>query len=130
MSKPFLSRRPYVIPVYWHWLVDSGYRPHLVVKVDYPGVSVPKGYDEGGRIVLDVHPEAVDGLEIDQSWIVFQAVFGEQIEHVRLPIGSIILMFAPESNWFEDFSDDPEPMSPVTPKGKGPSRFTVLPKSG
>ena len=110
MDHNLISLRPYVIPAYYDWLSASGVKPHVVVDINYPGVSVPYGYDDEGRIVLNIDAEAIRHLEIDEHWIVFEAVFDVDPIAVRIPIGAVVMMFAPETSWYVDFSTDPEPM--------------------
>lgn len=111
MNEGFVSKRPYLVPAYYHWIVASGMKPHLVVDVDYPGVMVPNGFDEDSKIVLNVDPDAVRDFQIDSQWIVFDAIFDVDPVTVRVPMGAVALMFVPETQWFVDFSDDIEPGS-------------------
>jgi stringent starvation protein B len=109
--------RPFLVPAYYDWLSASGVKPHIVVDVHYPGVSVPSGYDDEGRIVLNIDAEDIRHLEIDQQWVIFQAVFEVDLIVVRIPMGSIIMMFAPETSWYADFSSDPEPVVSMQVQG-------------
>lgn len=118
MNDAFISKRPYLIPAYYHWLVACGLKPHVVVQVDYPGVCVPDGYDDDGKIVLNIDPEAVRDFKIDHNWIVFDAVFNIDPVTVRVPIGAVVLMFVPDTQWFVDFLDDPEPQASVVAPGE------------
>jgi len=128
MDDNFVSIRPYVIPAYYDWLSASGAKPHIVVDIHYPGVSVPSGFDDDGRIVLNIDNEAIRHLEIDDKWIVFQAVFDVDPITVRVPIGAIVLMFAPDTSWYVDFSTDAEPLSSSVQRLKSTQKpqFTIL----
>ena len=111
MDSSLVSIRPFVVPAYYDWLSASGVKPHIVVDVHYPGVSVPQGYDDEGRIVLNIDAEAIRHLEIDERWIIFDAVFDVDSVTVRIPMGAVVMMFAPETSWYVDFSTDPVPIA-------------------
>ena len=122
--------RPYLVPAYYAWLVASGIKPHIVVDVNYPGVCVPSGYDEDGRIVLNIDTEAVRNLDIGNMWITFDAIFDTfDPVTIRIPLGAVVLIFAPETSWYVDFSLDAEPTAMVDkPKNKTKKPlFTILP---
>lgn len=118
MDPVFVSKRPFLVPAYYNLLVASGLKPHIVVMINYPGVCVPQGYDEDGRIVLNIDPDAVRHFTIDDQWIIFDAIFHVQPETVRVPMGSIVLMFASDTGWFIDFSDDAQPTVESVPVKK------------
>ena len=125
-----ISRRPFVIPVYYTWLNAAGLKPHIIAKVDYPGMCIPDGYAVDGRIVLSIHHAAIRNLDISDNWITFEAVFDIHPVVVRIPMGAIIMMFAPETLWHDDFSDDnvPEVDLPEKSKMKNKTKLRILPK--
>lgn len=123
----FVSQRPFLVPAYYRWLLASQARPHIIAKTDYPGVQVPAGFDEDGKIVLNIHPEAAKDIEIEDQWIVFEAVFSVDPVVVRVPMGAVMVIFCPETDWFVDFSGDAEPISQEG-RRSDKKRFYVLPK--
>jgi stringent starvation protein B len=54
--------KPYMIRSIYEWLVDNGMTPHLLVDAEYPNVQLPTDFVEDGRIVLNIRPEAIQGL--------------------------------------------------------------------
>ena len=72
------SSRPYLIRAIHEWIVDNGLTPHLVVNAEAPDVEVPQEYVEGGKIVLNVSPQAVQSLQLGNDAVSFQARFGDR----------------------------------------------------
>ncbi|GAB6049611.1 ClpXP protease specificity-enhancing factor [Hydrogenophilus islandicus] len=90
-----LSSKPYLAKGMWLWCVDQGLTPYLSAKVD--GARVPKGYDRDGEIVLNLNPEAVNGLTFEPEGIGFQARFSGQVFDVWIPSENIVALFAKET---------------------------------
>ena len=91
------SSRPYLLRGLYEWLVDNGCTPHLLVHVDYPEVKVPAGYAQDGQIVLNVSPNAVRHLEMDNTAVSFEGRFGGVPQRLYLPIGAILAIYAREN---------------------------------
>ena len=71
--------RTHLLRAVYDWAVENGFTPHIVADTKAPGVRVPTGYaDEAGRIVLNVHPHALQGFTFDDSWVRFSARWGAQ----------------------------------------------------
>ena len=115
------SSRPYLIRAIHEWIVDSGLTPYLIVDAVVPGVDVPKQYIQQGRIVLDVSPRAVRGLQLGNEWIEFSARFGGTSLPVRVPTNSIQAVYAKENGVGMAFQEsDPGDQPPPEPSsGKG-----------
>jgi stringent starvation protein B len=112
------SSRPYLIRAIHEWIVDSGLTPYLIVDAEAPGVEVPRQHVQQGRIVLDVSPRAVRGLQLGNDWIEFGARFGGTSLAVRLPTNSIQAVYAKENGVgmaFQESSTGEEP--PPDPSG-------------
>ncbi len=69
------SNRPYLIRALYEWLVDNALTPYLLVDADHEAVEVPQQFVSEGRIVLNIAPDAVVGLELGNEWISFSARF-------------------------------------------------------
>jgi stringent starvation protein B len=94
---PSPSTQPYLLRAIYDWAVDNGYTPHLLVDADAAGVSVPPGYARDGRITLNVHPQAVQGLELGNDWIRFGARFGGRHHDVHIPLPAVRGIYAREN---------------------------------
>lgn len=91
------SNRPYLIRALYEWLVDNGLTPHLLVDAEKSEVIVPRDFVEEGRIVLNVAPTAVRGLELGNDYITFNARFGGSPMDVVVPPDAVLGIYAREN---------------------------------
>jgi stringent starvation protein B len=117
------SNRPYLIRAVNEWLLDNHCTPHLLVNADAPGVDVPRQYIQDGKIVLNIGPNAVEGLRISNEEVTFLARFSGVSQLVSLPISAVLAIYAKENGrgmmFSEEEGDGPEPEGP---DDKPPSR--------
>jgi stringent starvation protein B len=117
------SNRPYLIRALYEWLVDNGKTPYMMVNAEYQGAIVPARFVENGRIILNVDPSAVSGLELGNEWISFSARFRGASEEILVPPGAVMGVYAKENGQgmlFPDEEidaengpeDDPDPTPP------------------
>jgi len=121
------SNRPYLIRAVNEWLLDNLCTPHLLVNAKAPGVDVPCQYIQDDKIVLNIGPNAVEGLRVSNDEVTFLARFSGVSQLVSLPINAVLAVYAKENGRGMMFSDEedggPEP-SPSDPDGK-PVRPTL-----
>lgn len=91
------SRRPYLIRAMYDWIVDNGLSPYLLVAADAQGVDVPPGFDQEGKVTLNVSPQAVRGLTLGNDWVSFSARFGGRPTNVGFPPGAVLAVYAREN---------------------------------
>lgn len=116
--------RGYLIRAVYDWAVDAGYTPYIVIDITKPGVSVPPGRAEDGRITLNIHPSAVRGLSFDPETIMFSARFSGTPFLVTLPVPAVLAIFARENGRglsFEGEQDEDPPDPPTPPAGEPPT---------
>ncbi|MBL3529117.1 MAG: ClpXP protease specificity-enhancing factor [gamma proteobacterium endosymbiont of Lamellibrachia anaximandri] len=102
------SNKPYMIRALYDWLVDNGETPYLLVNADDPQVMVPRNFVDEGRMVLNLSPSAVVGLELGNEWISFSARFNGSPEDVHLPPTAVLGIYGKESNRGMLFPDEAE----------------------
>jgi stringent starvation protein B len=126
------SNRPYLIRALYEWLVDNGTTPYLMVNAEVDGVAVPEQFVDDGRIILNVDPSAVSGLELGNDLISFSARFSGKAEDILIPPRAVMGIYAKENgqgmlfpegdgNKDDGPGDDPDPSTP----GKRPSLKVV-----
>ncbi|MCU7905192.1 MAG: ClpXP protease specificity-enhancing factor [Candidatus Thiodiazotropha sp. (ex Epidulcina cf. delphinae)] len=126
------SNRPYLIRALYEWLVDNDKTPYLMVNAGYAGAVVPRRFVDDGRIVLNLAPSAISGLELGNEWIGFSARFDGAAEDILIPPGAVMGIYAKENGQGmlfpdeevtsdEDTEDEPDPSKP----GKRPSLKVV-----
>ena len=107
-----LSKRPYLVPAFYDWIVDQGHVPHLVVNADADGVMVPANFVEDGHIQLNVGPNAVRDFHMDRVGISFEARFGGQPERIYVPMHAVRAIVDRDSGQGATFADEPEETFP------------------
>lgn len=92
------SRRPYLIRAIYDWVLDNGYTPYLLVAAEEPDVEVPGQYvGDDGKIVMNLSPTAVRGLELGNEMIQFEARFSGTPFNVFIPTGAVLAVYAKET---------------------------------
>jgi stringent starvation protein B len=124
------SNRPYLIRALYDWLVDNGLTPYLLVDAERSDVQVPAQYVEDGRIVLNVSPTAVRGLELGNDSIAFEARFGGSAFTIALPPAAVLGVYARENGkgmlFPDETTDDDSPPDPDTPPPAGKPSLKVV----
>jgi len=121
------SNRPYLIRAIHEWLIDNECTPHLLVDAEAQGVEVPRQHVKDGKIVLNLGPNAVEGLRIGNEEVSFQARFGGVSQLVSIPVRAVLAIYARENGRGMMFSEDesgPEP-DDSGPKPSRPSLKVV-----
>ncbi|WP_423821416.1 ClpXP protease specificity-enhancing factor [Salinisphaera sp. SPP-AMP-43] len=92
------SRRPYLIRALYDWVLDNDLTPHLLVAADAPGVDVPRQFvTDDGKITVNISPNAVRGLALENQLISFSARFSGANYNVAVPPGAVLALYAREN---------------------------------
>jgi stringent starvation protein B len=100
------SNRPYLIRALYDWLLDNGQTPYLLVNAEHSGTVVPQQFVEDGRILLNIDPTAVAGLELGNEWISFSARFSGVSEDILLPPSAVQGIYSKENGQGMLFPDE------------------------
>ena len=92
-----IPTRPYLIRAIREWAMDNGLTPQLLINTGVEGVVIPENYAQDGKIVLNVHTQAVKALELGNEFITFSARFRGTSHAINLPIQSVLAVFAREN---------------------------------
>ncbi|WP_257388580.1 ClpXP protease specificity-enhancing factor [Tahibacter caeni] len=112
------SNRPYLVRAIHEWISDNNLTPYLLVDAAWPGVVVPPQAAKDGRVVLNIAPRAVAGLELGKDWIRFNARFGGVSHRVEVPVGAVLAIYAQENGQGMMFpAEDAPPSPPPTTAG-------------
>lgn len=114
------SSRPYLLRALYEWILDNDCTPYVVVLADAPGVVVPAGHAQDGRIVLNIAPHSVRGLAIDDAGIRFDARFGGRSVGVTAPCGAVVAIYARENG--QGMAFEPELAPPAQAPDEPPKR--------
>lgn len=100
------SSRPYLLRALNEWIVDNGMTPQVLVDAENPDVSVPDVARANDRIVLNIAPQAVRDLEIDNEYLSFVARFSGVSHGVLVPVEAVQAIYARENGQGMMFPDE------------------------
>ena len=100
------SSRPYLIRAIHEWIVDNFMTPYLLVDVESDGVDVPRQHGQNGKIVLNLSPQAIDGLMLGNDAVAFRARFGGISTDVYVPVDAVLAIYAKENGRGMVFTED------------------------
>lgn len=118
------TSRPYLVRAIHEWILDNNMTPHLLVDMEGAGVDVPAQQGQNGKIVLNISPQAVEGLMLGNDAIGFRARFGGIATDVYVPIDSVLAIYAKENGRGMVFNEDdggPAPDDSAPRAGKRPA---------
>lgn len=121
--------RPYLIRAIYNWIVDNQMTPYVLVDAEAEQSFVPRQFVQEGKIVLNLRPEAVQGLSLGDDRIQFDARFSGQPTHVAFPVDAVLAIYAKENGKgmiFEDESGDDDRPPPHTDSDRGKTTKPVL----
>ncbi len=99
------STKPYMIRAIYEWCCDNGYTPYLAVRVD-GRTRVPVQHVRNGEIVLNISPLATHAAQLGNELIEFQARFNGVPEHISVPVGNVLAIYARETGSGMAFSPE------------------------
>ena len=107
------SLKPYLIRSIYEWILDNSLTPHLLVDAEDSDAILPKDFIEEGKIVLNIRPEAIQGLTLGNEEIQFNARFSGKAMHIITPIKAVLAIYAKENGkgmiFDQDEQDDETP---------------------
>jgi stringent starvation protein B len=108
------SLKPYLIRSIYEWIIDNQLTPHLLVDAENTEAILPQDYIEDGKIILNLRPEAVQGLTLGNEEIQFDARFSGTAMHIVTPTTAVLAIYAKENGkgmMFdpEEYNSDPPP---------------------
>ena len=91
------SKRPYLLRGLHEWILDNELSPYILVDANAAGVQVPTQYVKDGKIVLNVSPESIRGLDMGNEEIGFSARFGGNPYEITVPVRAVLAIYAKEN---------------------------------
>jgi len=106
------SSQPYLLRALNEWIVDNGSTPQILVDGTNPDVAIPDAARGGKKVVLNISPNAVRDLEIDNEYVSFVARFSGVSHAVLVPVGAVQAIYARETGHGMMFTEaDPDETS-------------------
>ena len=119
------SNRPYLLRALFDWIIDNDCTPYVIVNTEVANVQVPSDYVEDNRIVLNISPVAVRGLDISDEALSFDGRFGGRPMQVTVPVGAIVAIYAKENGQGMAFETEASTDEPP-PDGGGGGHLRVV----
>ncbi len=120
------SLKPYLIRSIYEWIVDNDLTPHLLVDAENSLAILPQQFIEDGKIVLNIKPQAVQGLTLGNEEIQFNARFSGKPMHIVTPIAAVMAIYAKENGKGMIFDqEDEESDKTPPPENIPPTRPTL-----
>jgi stringent starvation protein B len=91
------SLKPYLIRSIYEWIVDNDLTPHLLVDAENTDAILPQEFIEDGKIVLNIKPQAIQGLSLGNDFIEFNARFSGKPLHIVTPVTAVLAIYAREN---------------------------------
>ncbi len=116
------SLKPYLIRSIYEWIIDNNLTPHLLVDAENSNAILPKEFIEDGKIVLNIRPQAIQGLSLGNEEIEFNARFSGKPMRISTPVSAVLAIYAKENGkgmiFDQEDSDDDEPPPVKKPPAK------------
>jgi stringent starvation protein B len=120
---PMTPLKLYLLRAVYDWTIEGGFTPHVIVDATQAEVVVPPAYIQDGKIVLNIHPRAVERFELTAQALAFSARFGGRPFAINCPLRALRAIYARENGQgiafpeSEEASPPPEPPAPLPRKG-------------
>jgi stringent starvation protein B len=116
------SLKPYLIRSIYEWIIDNNLTPHLLVDAQNDSAVLPTEFIEDGKIVLNIRPEAIQGLSLGNEEIEFNARFSGKPLHIVAPMIAVLAIYAKENGkgmiFDQEDNDGEEPPPAKKPTAK------------
>jgi stringent starvation protein B len=120
------SLKPYLIRSIYEWIIDNGLTPHLLVNAENSHAVLPQQFIEDGKIVLNIRPEAIQGLSLGNEEIQFNARFSGKPMHIVTPIAAVMAIYAKENGKGMIFDQEDEESDKIPPPENNPPTKPTL----
>jgi len=114
------STRPYLLRALYEWITDNGLTPHILLDAAAAGLALPGQHVVDGKLVLNIGPDAVRGLHIDNEVLRCSARFGGVATPLQIPVQCVQAVYARENGKGIVFSAEED--GPGTPGDDGDPR--------
>ena len=126
-DKGMSPNRPYIIRALYEWITDNQLTPHLLINAEAEGVQVPERAIAQNKVVLNIDPGAVEGLELGNEWLLFDTRFAGVKEEICIPVEAVMAVYARENGQgmvfeSEEAGDQPPPDTIPPSAGKSDKR--------
>ena len=119
------SLKPYLIRSIYEWIIDNELTPHLLVDAENSNAVLPIQLIEDGKRVLNIRPQAIQGLILGNNEIKFSARFSGKPMNIVAPVAAVLAIYAKENGKGMIFDQEDEKPENTPPETKPPTRPTL-----
>ncbi len=91
------SSKPYLVRALYEWILDNETTPYILVDTANEQVLIPPGIANDGKVVLNLAPQAIQNLEMNNDSISFSARFNGVAEDIYCPMAALMAIYAREN---------------------------------
>jgi stringent starvation protein B len=117
--------KPYLIRSVYDWIVDNDLTPHLLVNADHNQNVLPVDYIEDGKIVLNIRPQAIQGLSLGNEVIEFNARFSGKPMQITASVKAVMAIYAKENGKGLAFDQENDGSDETPPEKRPPNKPTL-----
>lgn len=117
--------KPYLIRSVYEWIVDNDLTPHLLVNANNNKGTIPEGYIEDGKIVLNIRPQAIDALSLGNELIEFNARFSGKPMTITASVNAVMAIYAKENGKGLVFDQENNDGDETPPEQQSPNKPTL-----
>ncbi len=115
-----MDKKPYLIRAVYDWCIDNGFTPYILSLIGNKTI-VPGALSGSKEIVLNLSPQSIKNLFIDDDGVSFKGRFNGSTHDIFVPLNSVLGVYAKENGDGIFFNDHQE----LTPNNK--DRSSVKP---
>ncbi len=116
------SLKPYLIRSIYEWIIDNELTPYLLVNAENSRAVLPQKLIEDGKIILNIKPQAIQGLDLGNTDIQFNARFSGKPMGILVPVSAVMAIYAKENGKGMIFDQEELTDENPPPDDKPPSR--------
>jgi len=91
------STKPYLIRAFYEWIIDNNCTPYIVLNTKIPEVDVPPQLIQDDKITLNISPQSIRDLQINNDNLYFRARFSGVEQWIHSPIQATLAIYAAEN---------------------------------
>ena len=102
-----MDKKPYLIRAIYDWCIDNGFTPYILSLIGNKTI-VPDTLSGSKEIVLNLSPQSIKNLFIDDDGVSFKGRFNGSTHDIFIPVNSVLGVYAKENGDGIFFNDHKE----------------------
>ena len=102
-----MDKKPYLIRAIYDWCIDNGFTPYILSLIGNKTI-VPEALSGSNEIVLNLSPQSIKNLFIDDDGVSFKGRFNGSTHDIFIPVNSVLGVYAKENGdgiFFNDYQE-------------------------